>query len=124
MKLTFMADGDGKAVGGNDLGNVSWMLDTCFSANMLVCEFGFHCKYDLQYIDRCCLPPGDYTLTCRDSGGDGWNGAIMEIQRHRYCDDFVGYKAMRRITISGIDTQFWALNDSCDLLLYIFIIVV
>ena len=27
----------------------------------------------------------------------------MEIEGHRYCDDFIGYRAMRRVTILGID---------------------
>ena len=88
---------------------VSWKLDTCF-----ISEEEAYKKHNSegQYIKRCCLAAGDHTLICRDSGGDGWNGGFMEIQGHIYCNDFIGYKAMRRITVSGIDEQFWVVNDS------------
>ena len=77
---------------------VSWKLDACVSAM----------KYadNKHYFERCCLPTGDYILTCMDSNGDGWNGAFMEIRGYRYCDDFNGYKVFRRINISGIDIIF------------------
>ena len=74
-------------------------------------NFGSCCnvqKYEFndQYTERCCLAPGEYTLTCKTSYGNGWPGGFMEIQGHRYCDDFRGYKAMRRVKISGIGVTF------------------
>ena len=35
----------------------------------------------------CCIPPGSYTLTCKDLFGDGWDGGFIEILGTKYCDD-------------------------------------
>ena len=54
------------------------------------------------YIDRCCQPPGSYTLTCKnDKGPFGWGNSFIEIQGMRYCDDFFGSEAFRRVLIKG-----------------------
>ena len=53
------------------------------------------------YVERCCLHPGIYVLSCYDDRNEGWNNAYLDILGHRYCDDFLGYKAMRRVTIPG-----------------------
>lgn len=54
------------------------------------------------YIDRCCVAPGVYTLTCRnDMGPFGWGNSFLEISGQRYCDDFIGYEGFRRISIEG-----------------------
>ena len=34
------------------------------------------------------LPPGDYTLACYDSYGDGWNGGYVTIAGEDLCGDF------------------------------------
>ena len=31
----------------------------------------------------------------------GWGNVTFEINGKRYCDDFVGYKAMRKISVEG-----------------------
>ena len=36
----------------------------------------------------CNLPPGEYTLICSDSWGDGWNGGHVTIQGVKYCENF------------------------------------
>ena len=54
------------------------------------------------YFDRCCLPPGFYTLICKnDKGPFGWGNSFIEIQGMRYCDDFFGSEAFRRVLIKG-----------------------
>ena len=55
-------------------------------------------------IQRCCLSPKTYDLTCRDTFEkemDGWNGGAIEIQGHKYCDDFVEKSVKRKVAIQG-----------------------
>lgn len=39
---------------------------------------------------ECCQPPGDYTMKCKDSYGDGWNGAYIQVgsSTAKVCKDF------------------------------------
>ena len=55
------------------------------------------------YTQTCYLTPGDYTLTCLDSDGDGWNGGYIEIDGERYCGSDSGRFREKRnqITITG-----------------------
>ena len=32
---------------------------------------------------------------------DGWNGGAIEIQGHKYCDDFVEKSVKRKVAIQG-----------------------
>ena len=60
-----------------------------------------------KYVERCCLSPKEYTLTCRDSQKRGWQGGYIEIQGHKHCQDFfVGYTARRKLTVLGGDLNF------------------
>ena len=55
-------------------------------------------------VQRCCLSPKTYDLTCRDTYEkemDGWNGGAIEIQGHKYCDDFIEKSVKRKVTIRG-----------------------
>ena len=74
--------------------NRRWNFGPCSSAK--------HYNVDAQYIETCCLAPGNHTLTC-DTKEEalGWTYAFLEIKGRRYCDDFITYKAMRRISIEG-----------------------
>ena len=63
--------------------------------------------YPETYSRRCCLPPGDYVLTCKHHPKYYWWGEFLEFQGNRYCDDFLGYRAMRRVTIFGIDNSYF-----------------
>ena len=55
-----------------------------------------------KYIQRCCLKQQDHILTCINKKNPyGWGDGYIEIQGHRYCDDFLGYKSMQKITIRG-----------------------
>ena len=70
---------------------ISWEMGSCTGSG-----------YDRnqQYSSQCCLAPGDYTLTCKDSYGDGWHGGFMEIQGNKYCKDFkAGSSATVTVTI-------------------------
>ena len=54
------------------------------------------------YIDMCCLSPGSYTLRCmNDKTPFGWGKGFVEIRGQRYCDDFVGYRGLRRVVVEG-----------------------
>ena len=79
----------------------SWNIATCSKS-----VFVMNRPYDMT-IQRCCLAPKTYDLTCSDTyqdGMDGWNGGLIEIQGHEYCDDFVDQSVKRRIKIlSNLD---------------------
>ena len=72
-----------------------WTFGPCSNAH----------KYEdfTQYVERCCLLKGQYTLTCINTGRpEGWKRGFIEIQGHRYCDDFMSFKEMHQIDIEGI----------------------
>ena len=52
--------------------------------------------------DRCCLRPGRYTLTCiNEKSMYGWKDTWLEIDGKKYCDDFIGFRAMRPIFVNS-----------------------
>ena len=74
----------------------SWTFGSCSSSQRYANE--------KEYIEKCCLFPGDHILTCKDSYGDGWHGGYIEIQGERYCEDFKsGREETTKITVTGID---------------------
>ena len=67
-----------------------------------------HCSNDetygnyQEYITQCCLPPGNYTLECKDSYGDGWNGGYIEVDGVKYCESYYSGTVMTsEIMIQG-----------------------
>ena len=44
------------------------------------------------YNRKCCLPVGndddDFVITCKDTYGDGWHGAYLQINEKNYCEKF------------------------------------
>ena len=46
------------------------------------------------YNNLCCLPTRDpdFQLTCIDKWGDGWNGAYLEINGKRYCQNLKSHE--------------------------------
>ena len=79
--------------------DIGWSIGSCSNA----------VKYQLRrqldhvtYTERCCLEPGQYTITCFNKRPEGWNGGSLELLGHQYCNDFVGFKAMRHLEVSGI----------------------
>ena len=74
--------------------NRRWTLGHCSSAEMYI--------KDAQFTETCCLPPGNHTLTCdTQEQARGWKSAYLEIEGHTYCDDFISYKALRKVEIEG-----------------------
>ena len=71
-----------------------WTLGPCSSSN----NYSDH----KQYIQRCCVLPQQHILTCYNTKkSEGWKGGYVEIRGHRYCNDFMDYKAIRRIDVRG-----------------------
>ena len=58
------------------------------------------------YVERCCNLPGQYLLRCGIKTSwekdQGWAENFIEIQGQRYCHDFIGYSAVRRINLIGM----------------------
>ena len=83
----------------NDKGNFSqeWTLGSCYGP-----KIGFPYGENEFHYDRCCLQPGRHILACINKKSElGWGNLTFEINRKRYCDDFVGFKAMRTIHVEG-----------------------
>ena len=59
---------------------ISWSLGTCSSVE--------NYYSNTEYIEECCLNTDEFTLKCKDSFGDGWQGGFIEIQGTKYCEDF------------------------------------
>ena len=77
--------------------NSEWHLGPCNSIGIVY-------EDHKEHIQSCCLEPGYQTLTCINLRKPyGWDDGYIEIQGHRYCNDFMSYKIMQRITIKGID---------------------
>ena len=74
----------------------SWTLGTCSNTDTQ----DSHSTYE----SKCCLASGTYTLNCKDSYGDGWNGGYIIISGTKYCDDFNGKSKTEQIVVgSGSD---------------------
>ena len=94
---------------------VSIKMVPMYDANDLHWTLGA-CSPSLQYKNGmvqkekdCCLAPGNHTLTCYNRREPhGWKKGFIVINGERYCDDFIGYKAMRRIVIKDSN------NDQFD----------
>lgn len=70
-----------------------WRLGTCNSTRFEYNNFK-------KYFQRCCLKPSEQTLTCINTKNPyGWDGGYIEIQGHRYCNDFMSYRLTQKITI-------------------------
>ena len=80
--------------------SLTWEFSSCSSKDMSLTQNSTH-------FHRCCLKPGYYTLECGNIFGPyGWGSSSITILGQRYCDDFVGYKAMRKIGVFGIFSNF------------------
>ena len=53
-----------------------------------------------NYKTNCCTPPGNITLTCKDSYGDGWNDGYIKIGGKEYCTNFSDQE-YTEVTITG-----------------------
>ena len=89
--------------------NHTWEIGTCSSVQAT--QYG-RPTY-IEYFERCCLKPGPHTLTCQKvphecpsclnnvDNVEGWGDNSLIIQGQRYCDDFIGVRAMRRVNLLG-----------------------
>ena len=83
---------------------VSWSLGSC--ASLYNTNTGLQYTDNKVFSEQCCLSAGEYTLECKDSYGDGWDGGFVEIQGTRYCDKFLsGFSTTTPITITGNGTR-------------------
>ena len=57
------------------------------------------------YSEKCCLPRGSHIMSCLSYKSSGWAGNFISFLGHRFCDDHVGYKAMRKIDAFGMFVQ-------------------
>ena len=66
-----------------------------------------------KYLEACCLKPGIYSLICRNLNRPfGWGNGFIKILGKTYCNDFIRWKAMRKISITGMNTvNITLLND-------------
>ena len=81
----------------------TWEMGSCFGPNKKR-HNGENWPYEKKgtYLERCCLSPGLYVLTCRNEKGPfGWGNSFLEIQGMRYCDDFFGSKTFRQVLVQG-----------------------
>ena len=74
----------------------SWTLDTCSNTSP-------HVNYATADAE-CCLPPGEYTLTCKDSKGNGWHGGYVTINGKNYCENFSQGSTETHQVLIGEDT--------------------
>ena len=73
---------------------ISWELGPCRSIHVF--------ENYMEYIQRCCVPPGTQTLTCINKEKDeGWKSASLEYQSRIYCNDFMSYKVMSHVQVIG-----------------------
>ena len=80
----------------------TWNIGTCSKSISGRRGYEMFSPYDFA-IQRCCLAPKTYDLTCHDSNylaPDGWNGGSLEILGHKYCDDFVDGIVRRKVEVS------------------------
>ena len=88
-----MKIGDNKDI--NASFSPKWPAGSCFGPRATYSP-------NTTYYERCCLSAGTYTLICKNTKSKyGWGNAYFEINGKRYCDDFIGFKAMRKVSIQG-----------------------
>ena len=77
--------------------DTQWQVGVCNSFDITYSD-------NEKYIKRCCLELGLHTLTCTNKRNPyGWGDGYIEIQGHRYCNDFMSFRLMNRITIRSND---------------------
>ena len=74
---------------------VSWNIGSCSNTTYI---YNVDAGSEVN-VDRCCIKKGDYILSCKSNNQHSWKQGYLEIQGRRYCNDFVGYRALRRVKI-------------------------
>ena len=83
--------------GGRDA--YTWELGPCVPSHAFDYDFS-------EYTEKCCVPNGNYLLSCivKDQSSSGWlTNTFVRIGRHKFCDDFPGYNALRAIHVLGMN---------------------
>ena len=84
--------------------HLRWSFGICSSVNSDAENPVY--QYGSIFVERCCLVPGRHTLTCDSSiPTRGWKNAHLTIAGHIYCDNFIGFKLMQNIIVSGINSD-------------------
>ena len=80
---------------GTDAHLLKWSLGACSNSK----EY----TNDKEFVEEgCYLSPGKHTLNRYNIKQPyGWKKGFIVINGHRFCDDFMGYKALRHIFISS-----------------------
>jgi len=84
---------------------------TEISWNLGDCEGQERYQNNRPYHKECCFSPSlnEVTLTCKDSHGDGWNGAYININGQTYCgeEEFSnGHNFGRQVTLPRTGYNF------------------
>lgn len=80
-----------------DLFSRQWTLGSCHGP-----KHGWKYLSNETHHDRCCLTEHQLTLICiNEKSKYGWGNVTFEIDGKRYCDDFIGFKALRTISVKG-----------------------
>ena len=89
--------------------SIKWNLGQCTSSISYHWPNHYspsHMSAQFLYTKRCCMEAKQYTLICgiKDmrKKHEGWAESFLTIQGRRYRNDFVGYKALRKVSINGI----------------------
>ena len=87
--------------------DLEWQIGPCYNNGTWYLDKNIenYKKFE-KYIERCCITPGQHTLTCINKQKPfGWGMGYIEIQGHRYCDDFMSYRLMQKITIDSMNNM-------------------
>ena len=96
--------------------NLRWDFGSCSSGPNPEYKYNKNQYTDTQYTERCCVKPGKNTLICHNKEtAQGWAGSYIEIEGHTYCDDFISFKAMRTVTVTGKHVQIKSFNSYFDM---------
>ena len=76
----------------------NWDLAPCSPSHLSTHKIG---EGRWKYIEKCCLPNGNYLLECKSSELHGWIDSFVTIGKHQFCDDSTSYNSMVKLNIPG-----------------------
>ena len=77
----------------------TWEFGPCFSSHD---NDQFSSLNRRSYTEKCCVPNGDYALSCKSKKSTGWVRSFVKIGRHQFCDDYTGYNSFVALNIPGM----------------------
>lgn len=63
-----------------------------------ICSGGKYSTWYTEFGTGCRLPPGKYTLYCKDQKGFGWSGGYLKIKHKHLCKDFTWSGKQKKVT--------------------------